>query len=200
MELVFATNNKHKTFEINNVLGNSLRLVSLGEVGIFDDIEENGSTLEENALAKARFVNEKTGKNAFADDTGLEVEALNGLPGVHSARFAGENKDSDANIDKLLLLLKEKTNRAARFRTVIALVLDGKEYLFEGVVKGQIIKERRGNHGFGYDPVFLPDNKTLTFAEMNIDEKNQISHRAIAFQELKSFLVSKLTPDENRPV
>jgi XTP/dITP diphosphohydrolase len=145
-------------------------------------------TLEDNALYKARHIYKVTGLNVFADDTGLEVEALDGRPGVHSARFAGENKDSEANIEKLLSLLENKTNRNARFRTVIALIFYGDEYLFEGIVTGSINKERRGKLGFGYDPVFIPEGKSVTFAEMDLDEKNRISHRAMAFKKLKLFL------------
>ena len=188
MEIVFASNNLNKIREINNVLGNSFKLLSLGDIGMEEDIPENEATLEGNALLKARFIHNATGMNVFADDTGLETEALNGDPGVHSARFAGENKDSEANIDKLLALLEKKTSRKARFRTVIALILDGKENLFEGIVEGEIITERRGKMGFGYDPVFLPEGRKLTFAEMDLDEKNKISHRARAFAGLKAFL------------
>lgn len=188
MEIVFASNNLNKIREINNVLGNSFKLLSLRDIGMEEDIPENEATLEGNALLKARFIHNATGMNVFADDTGLETEALNGDPGVHSARFAGENKDSEANIDKLLALLEKKTSRKARFRTVIALILDGKEHLFEGIVEGEIITERRGKMGFGYDPVFLPEGRKLTFAEMDLDEKNKISHRARAFAGLKAFL------------
>ena len=188
MEIVFASNNLNKIREINNVLGNSFKLLSLRDIGMEEDIPENEATLEGNALLKARFIHNATGMNVFADDTGLETEALNGDPGVHSARFAGENKDSEANIDKLLALLEKKTSRKARFRTVIALILDGKEHLFEGTVAGEIITERRGKMGFGYDPVFLPEGRKLTFAEMDLDEKNKISHRARAFAGLKAFL------------
>ena len=188
MEIVFASNNLNKIREINNVLGNSFKLLSLKDICMEEDIPENEATLEGNALLKARFIHNATGMNVFADDTGLETEALNGDPGVHSARFAGENKDSEANIDKLLALLEKKTSRKARFRTVIALILDGKEHLFEGTVAGEIITERRGKMGFGYDPVFLPEGRKLTFAEMDLDEKNKISHRARAFAGLKAFL------------
>jgi len=188
MEIVFASNNLNKIREINNVLGNSFKLLSLKDICMEEDIPENEATLEGNALLKARFIHNATGMNVFADDTGLETEALNGDPGVHSARFAGENKDSEANIDKLLALLEKKTSRKARFRTVIALILDGKEHLFEGIVEGEIITERRGKMGFGYDPVFLPEGRKLTFAEMDLDEKNKISHRARAFAALKAFL------------
>lgn len=196
MDLIFASNNKHKIKEINNILGNSFRLLSLSDVNINEDIAENETTLEGNALAKARYVHEATGMDVFADDTGLEVEALGGRPGVHSARFAGENKNSDANIDKLLLLLEGKSNRNARFRTVIALILKGTEYLFEGIVNGSIIDEKRGSQGFGYDPVFIPENRGLTFAEMDLDAKNRISHRARAFEKLRAFLVQKEIPEK----
>jgi len=188
MDIIFASNNLNKIREINNVLGNSFRLLSLSDISMDEDIAENESTLEGNALHKARHIYRAAGMNVFADDTGLEVEALNGRPGVHSARFAGESRNSDANIEKLLALLEDKTNRNARFRTVIALILEGKEYIFEGTVNGVIIGERRGTKGFGYDPVFVPDGKTLTFAEMDLDEKNTISHRARAFEKLKMFL------------
>jgi XTP/dITP diphosphohydrolase len=189
MEIIFASNNLYKIREINNILGNSFTLLSLQDLNIKEEIPENEMTLEGNALHKARHIFKTTGKNVFADDTGLEVEALDGRPGVHSARFAGENKDSDANIEKLLSLLENEPNRNARFRTVIALILDGKEYLFEGTVTGKIIKYRRGKQGFGYDPVFIPDGKSVTFAEMDLKEKNKISHRARAFEKLKHFLI-----------
>jgi XTP/dITP diphosphohydrolase len=189
MEIIFASNNLNKIREINNILGNSFTLLSLQDLNMNEDIPENEMTLEGNALYKARYIFKTARKNVFADDTGLEVEALNGRPGVHSARFAGEKKDSDANIEKLLSLLKNETNRNARFRTVIALILDGREYLFEGTVTGKIIKERRGKQGFGYDPVFIPVGKSVTFAEMGLEEKNMISHRARAFEKLKHFLV-----------
>jgi XTP/dITP diphosphohydrolase len=188
MEIIFASNNVNKIREINNVLGKSFTLLSLQDINMNEDIPENEMTLEGNALHKARHIFKATRMNVFADDTGLEVEALNGRPGVHSARFAGKKKDSDANINKLLALLKNKTNRKARFRTVIALIYDGREYLFEGIVKGTIINEKRGKEGFGYDPVFIPEGKSLTFAEMDLDEKNKISHRAKAFEKLKVFL------------
>jgi XTP/dITP diphosphohydrolase len=197
MEIIFASNNLNKIREINNVLGNSFTLLSLQDVNMNEDIPENEMTLEGNALLKARHIYQTAGMNVFADDTGLEVEALNGRPGVHSARFAGENKDSDANIEKLLSLLEDATNRNARFRTVIALIFDGKEYLFEGVVTGTIIKERRGKMGFGYDPVFIPEGRSVTFAEMDLDEKNRISHRARAFEKLKLFLCGYNQTDKN---
>jgi XTP/dITP diphosphohydrolase len=195
MEIIFASNNLNKIREINNILGNSFTLLSLRDIDINEDIPENEMTLEGNALYKASYIYKASGKNVFADDTGLEVEALNGRPGVHSARFAGENKDPDANIEKLLSMLEKETNRNARFRTVIALILNGKEYLFEGTVTGKIIKERKGNQGFGYDPVFIPDGKSVTFAEMDIEEKNMISHRARAFEKLRHFLLGPQETD-----
>jgi XTP/dITP diphosphohydrolase len=189
MTLVFASNNDHKIIEIKSLLGNSFKLLSLGDINITDDIPEEEPTIEGNALAKARYVFEATGMNVFADDTGLEIRALDGLPGVHSARFAGEMKDPSANIEKVMSMLSLKADRSARFRTVIALILDKKEYLFEGIVNGVIIKEKRGTAGFGYDPVFIPDSKLLTFAQMELTEKNTISHRARAFEKLKEFLL-----------
>jgi XTP/dITP diphosphohydrolase len=190
MTLVFASNNEHKIKEIKSLLGNSFTLLSLHDINIREDIPEEEPQIEGNALAKARYVFNVSGLNVFADDTGLEIAELNGLPGVHSARFAGENKDSSANIEKVLSLLGNSKNRKARFRTVIALILEKKEYLFEGIVNGTIIKEKRGIEGFGYDPIFLPDGKTRTFAEMELSEKNTISHRALAFEKLKKFLVN----------
>jgi len=200
MELVFASNNLHKVKEINSLLGKSFKLLSLGDVNIFDDIPENEPMLEGNALAKARFVHNANGKNVFADDTGLEIEALSGLPGVHSARFAGEQKDSAANIKKVLELLGTNKNRKARFRTVIALIINNEEFLFEGIVEGKIIDEIRGSQGFGYDPVFIPNGKTQTFAEMGLDEKNTVSHRARAFEKLKDFLNHYTGPDNKRTI
>jgi XTP/dITP diphosphohydrolase len=200
MEIIFASNNLNKIREINNVLGNSFTLLSLQELNIKEEIPENEITLEGNALYKARHIFRASGKNVFADDTGLEVEALNDRPGVHSARFAGENKDSDANIEKLLSLLENETNRNARFRTVIALILDGKEYLFEGTITGKIIKDRRGKQGFGYDPVFIPEGKSVTFAEMDLKEKNMISHRARAFEKLRHFLIGLQKADNKDAV
>lgn len=188
MELVFASNNPHKVREIKSILGNSFTLLSLTDINILEDIPENEPLLEGNALSKARYVYNATGMNVFADDTGLEIEGLNGLPGVHSARFAGESKDSSANIEKVQTLLGDSKNRKARFRTVIALIFEKQEYLFEGIVTGTIIKDKRGDEGFGYDPVFIPDGKTRTFAEMDLTEKNSVSHRARAFEKLTDFL------------
>jgi XTP/dITP diphosphohydrolase len=189
MTLVFASNNINKIIEINSLLGDSFKLLSLHDINIREDIPEEEPQIEGNALAKARFVFNATGMNVFADDTGLEIAALNGQPGVHSARFAGENKDSSANIEKVLSMLAGSQTREARFRTVIALILENKEYLFEGIVNGTIISGKRGSGGFGYDPIFIPDGKILTFAQMDLSEKNSVSHRARAFEKLKSFLV-----------
>jgi len=192
MILVFASANEHKVKEIRSILGKSFELASLRDVNIHEDIPENEPELEGNALEKARFVHRLTGKDVFADDTGLEIEELGGKPGVHSARFAGEAKDPSANIDKVLQLLGNSKNRKARFRTVIALIIDNKEYLFEGIVEGRIIGEKRGTSGFGYDPVFITDSKELTFAEMELSEKNRISYRARAFEKLRTFLSNYL--------
>jgi len=189
MTLVFASNNEHKIKEIKSLLGDSFRLLSLHDINISEDIPEEEPLIEGNALAKARYVNNASGLNVFADDTGLEIAALDGLPGVHSARFAGEDKDSSENIKKVLYMLGTNGNREARFRTVIALILDKKEYLFEGIVNGKIIYEKRGTMGFGYDPIFVPEGNHLTFAEMDLTEKNKVSHRAKAFNKLKEFLL-----------
>ncbi len=193
MELVFATNNKHKIREISDLLDKNFRILGLADLGITEDIPEEAETLEENALFKARYVHEKTGLNVFADDTGLEVSSLGGAPGVYSARYAGESKSFDDNIEKLLREMKDLSERSARFRTVIALIIDGSEYLFEGTVEGEIIRERRGSSGFGYDPVFLASGYDLTFAEIPLSEKNRISHRAKAMRKLIGFL-----SDQNR--
>jgi len=193
MQLVFATNNKHKIREISDLLDKNFRILGLADLGITEDIPEEAETLEENALFKARYVHEKTGLNVFADDTGLEVSSLGGAPGVYSARYAGESKSFDDNIEKLLREMMDLSERSARFRTVIALIIDGSEYLFEGTVEGEIIRERRGSGGFGYDPVFLASGYDLTFAEIPLSEKNRISHRAKAMRKLIGFL-----SDQNR--
>lgn len=189
--LVFATNNPHKLKEVQHALGDRFTLVTLKAVGISDDIPEDHDTLQDNALQKARYVYSKTGQSCFADDTGLEVEALNWEPGVYSARYAGNAKNSKENIQKLLSKLKGVENRRARFRTAIALILNGEEFLFEGVVWGKVIDQERGGDGFGYDPIFVPDGFTETFAEMPLLLKNQISHRGKAVEELCKFLKSR---------
>ncbi len=187
--LVFATNNRHKVDEVNHKLNGLFSIETLQEIGCDEDIPETADTLEGNALQKARYLYEKYGCNCFADDTGLEVEALDNAPGVYSARYAGEAKNADANMTKLLSELSGKTNRKARFRTVIALILDGKEYLFEGIVDGQILEKRQGDEGFGYDPIFLPAGYGKSFAELSITEKNAISHRGRAVDKLLAFLL-----------
>lgn len=189
MKLVFATNNAHKLEEVSAMLGDTFELLSLNDINCHADIPETADTLEGNARLKASFVYQNYGLNCFADDTGLEVEALDGAPGVYSARYAGgEGHDSEANMRKLLAELEGKDNRKARFRTAISLILDGKEYLFEGIVNGEITTEKRGGSGFGYDPVFRPDGYEQTFAELGHEIKNQISHRARAVQKLCEFL------------
>jgi XTP/dITP diphosphohydrolase len=197
MTLVFASQNDYKTEEIRNILGNNPTILSMCDMNIPDDIPENELTLEGNALVKARHIRKITGMNVFADDTGLEIDALYGMPGVHSARFAGEEKNSSANIDKVLTLLGDRDDRKARFRTVIALIYEDKEYLFEGIVNGSITSERRGENGFGYDPVFLPEGNERTFAEMDLHEKNRISHRVRAIRKLKEFLDQHQLTDNN---
>jgi XTP/dITP diphosphohydrolase len=187
-ELVFATNNHHKLSEVQHLLGNSFKLLSLADISLNEEIPEDHDTLEKNASQKAWHIFNKTKRNCFADDTGLEVDALNGKPGVFSARYAGEGKNSKDNIKKLLEVLNGIKNRKARFRTVVSLIIDGQEYLFEGIVNGKIIESERGDDGFGYDPVFLPDGYSLTFAEMDLNQKNLISHRAKAVGLLVEFL------------
>ena len=190
-KLVFATNNAHKLEEVAAILGDQVELLSLNDIGCQADIPETAETLEGNALLKSSYIYKNYHLDCFADDTGLEVKALNGAPGVYSARYAGgEGHDAQANMLKLLHELDGKENRKAQFRTAISLILDGKEYLFEGVIKGEIIKEKRGDSGFGYDPVFMPEGYDRTFAELGNDIKNQISHRALAVQKLCEFLQS----------
>ncbi len=192
MKLVFATNNLHKLEEVRKITDNNIEIVSLADINCHDDIPETADTLEGNALQKARYIKEKYGHDCFADDTGLEVEALNNAPGVYSARYAGSEHDAEANMKKLLYEMSNKTNRKARFRTVIALILNGKEYLFEGEIKGFISTEKKGINGFGYDPVFVPENYTQSFAEMGNDIKNTISHRAEAVKKLSIFLSNSI--------
>jgi len=189
MKLIFATNNKHKIREISDLLDDRFEVTGLADTGITEDIPEDADNLADNAMFKARYVHERTGLNVFADDTGLEVDALGGAPGVYSARYAGTSKDPSDNIIKLLKELEGVEDRKARFRTVIALIYDNREYLFEGKVEGEIIKMRRGAGGFGYDPVFIAEGYDMTFAEMPLSEKNKISHRAMAMRKLIAFLV-----------
>lgn len=190
-QIVFATNNAHKLSEVQAVLGDRFRLVTLAECGITEEIPEDAPTLEGNALQKARYVHERTGADCFADDTGLEVDALGGAPGVHSARYATDGHDFAANNRLLLRNLADAADRSAHFRTVIALILDGREYLFEGRVDGRIAESEEGCGGFGYDPLFVPEGFDKTFAEMGADEKNAISHRGRAVRRLVEFLQSK---------
>lgn len=190
MKLVFATNNKNKLYEVQKMIPSSIKLVSLQEINCQEDIEETALTLEGNARLKAIHVFENYGFSCFADDTGLEVEALNGQPGVFSARYAGEPVNAENNIDKLLKELEGKTNRKAQFRTSICLLLNNEEYYFDGICKGEITIERRGTNGFGYDPVFIPEGYACTFAEMSEIEKNKISHRGLAIKKLTEFLKS----------
>lgn len=187
-KLVFATNNLHKLTEIKAILGEQIEILSLNDINCHVDIPETADTLEGNAKMKAEYIYQHYHLDCFADDTGLEVKALNGAPGVFSARYAGEGHDSQANMKKLLEHLKGKTNREAQFRTAICLIENGGEHLFEGLVKGKIIEEKRGEAGFGYDPVFVPDGYDKTFAELGEDIKNQISHRARAVKKLCDYL------------
>lgn len=188
MKLVFATNNKHKLDEMRAILGDKVELLSLADIDCHDDIPETADTLEGNALIKARHIYSKYGCSCFADDTGLEVDALGGEPGVYSARYAGESNDSEANMRKLLDNLTEKTDRNAQFRTVIALIIDGEEKLFDGVVRGAIAEQRMGTAGFGYDPIFVPEGFAESFAQMPAEQKNSMSHRARAAAALNEYL------------
>ena len=188
MKLVFASNNKNKIQEIQALVPNTFQIVSLEDIGCFEDIPETADTIEGNAILKANYVTSNYGYDCFADDTGLEVEALNGAPGVYSARYAGEQKDANDNMDKLLSELKDKSNRKANFKTVIALNLNGIQNLFTGIINGKIIEEKIGTNGFGYDPIFVADRFDKTFAELTMEEKSTISHRGIAVKELILFL------------
>ena len=188
MRLVFATNNKHKLEEMRAILGGKVELLSLADIDCHDDIPETADTLEGNALIKARYIYDKYGCSCFADDTGLEVDALGGEPGVYSARYAGENNDSEANMRKLLQNLTGKSERTAQFRTVIALIIEGEEFLFDGIVRGRISEERMGSAGFGYDPIFVPDGYEESFAQMAAEQKNAISHRSRAASALNDYL------------
>ncbi|MDG1245359.1 MAG: non-canonical purine NTP diphosphatase [Polaribacter sp.] len=190
MKLVFATNNVNKLKEVQEMLANSIELLSLKDIHCFDEIDETATTLEGNARLKASYITAKFGYNCFADDTGLEVESLNGKPGVYSARFAGEPSDSENNMQKLLHELNGKENRKAQFRTAICLNLDGKQFLFEGICKGKILTEKQGEKGFGYDPIFQPKGYQESFATMQRNEKNKISHRGLAIEKLVTFLAA----------
>ncbi len=189
MKIVFATNNLNKIKEVQALLPSTIQIVGLGDIGCIEDIPETSSTIEGNAMQKANYIKEHYGFDCFADDTGLEVESLHGAPGVYSARYAGEAKDANANMDKLLKELKEKENRKAQFKTVIALVANKKIKTFTGICSGSITKDKRGKGGFGYDPVFLPDGYTLTFAELSLSEKNKIGHRGKAVRQLIEYFL-----------
>ncbi len=190
-KIVFATNNLYKLTEVRRILEDQYEVLGLADIGITEDIPETGKTLSENASIKSWFVYRRTGLDCFSDDTGLEVDALNGKPGVYSARYAGEEGNPEKNLEKLLKELEEVKNRTARFKTVISLILNGMEYKFEGAVEGEIIREKRGTGGFGYDPVFLPSGYNQTFAEMPAHLKNSISHRAKAVGKLAVFLTDQ---------
>jgi XTP/dITP diphosphohydrolase len=195
MKLVFATNNLNKLKEVQEMLSNTIEIVSLKEINCFDEVDETETTLEGNAKLKADYITQKFGYNCFADDTGLEVESLDGKPGVYSARYAGEPVNSENNMQKLLTELKGKENRKAQFRTAVCLNLNGEQYLFEGACKGEILKEKQGIEGFGYDPLFKPAGFSESFANMNSEDKNKISHRGIAMQQLIDFLLNLKTTE-----
>ena len=188
MKLVFASNNKNKIAEIQQQVGSRFEIVSLEDIGCFVDIPETAETIEGNAILKANYVTENYGLPCFADDTGLEIEALNNEPGVYSARYAGEQKNPEDNMNLVLQKLENQTNRKAQFKTIITLNIDDEQHLFEGIVKGEITTEKSGNQGFGYDPIFQPEGFSTTFAEMTMEQKAVISHRGIAVQKLINFL------------
>ena len=190
-KIVFATNNQHKLEEVRSMIGSYFEVLSLRDIDCNEEIPENGSTFEENAISKARYIKDNYGYDCFADDSGLEVKALNNAPGVYSARYAGEPSNSQRNIEKLMREMQGKEERLARFRTCIAYISDREKEIFEGCVDGYIIDTLRGFNGFGYDPLFIPCGYDITFAEMSSDEKNKISHRAIAVQKLIEYLLSK---------
>ena len=191
MQLVFASNNPNKIKEIQQLLTNSIQILSLESIGCYEEIPETADSIEGNAILKANYITLKYGYDCFADDTGLEVDSLDGEPGVYSARYAGEQKDANDNMNKLLENLSDKENRKAQFKTVVALNLDGKQHLFTGICKGEITLEKSGNQGFGYDPIFKPEGFNETFAELSMDIKNQISHRGKATEKLIHFLKTK---------
>ncbi len=188
MKLIFASQNKNKVLEVKSLMPPSVELLNLSDIHFNEDIEETETTIEGNALLKARTIYTKTGMNCFADDSGLLIDALNGLPGVYSARYAGEPKNDNANTQKVLDQLVQIENRKAHFKTVIALIISGEEYLFDGIINGTIIKEKKGANGFGYDPIFVPDGYSKTFAELEFQEKVTISHRALAVQKMMEVL------------
>ena len=188
MELIIASQNQNKLVEFKKILGDKINLFSLSDIGLNQEIPENKKTIKKNAMFKAKFVNTQTGKNVFADDTGLEIDSLNGEPGVYSARYSGVDRNSDKNIELVLTKLKNKTNRNSRFKTIISLIIDGKSVNFEGVVEGKITEEKRGSNGFGYDPIFQPSGYASTFGEMSLKEKNKISHRSIAINKMVQYL------------
>jgi XTP/dITP diphosphohydrolase len=189
MKLIFATHNSNKAFEIQKLLPKDYQVLSLEDIDFHEEIPENESTIEANSAFKAQFIFNKFHLYCFADDTGLEIEALNGRPGVHSARYAGEDKNSDANINRVIEELTDIENRKARFKTIITLIIGREQHIFEGIVNGRIIDEKRGINGFGYDPIFIPENETRTFAEMDLREKNKFSHRARALEKMIAFLM-----------
>ena len=188
MELIIASQNQNKLVEFKKILGDKINLFSLSDIGLNQEIPENEKTIKKNAMFKAKFVNRQTGKNVFADDTGLEIDSLNGEPGVNSARYSGVDRNSDKNIELVLRKLKNKANRNSRFKTIISLIIDGKSVNFEGVVEGKITEEKRGSNGFGYDPIFQPNGYASTFGEMSLNEKNKISHRSIAINKMVQYL------------
>ncbi len=191
MKIVFATNNQHKLDEIKKISKGQLEILSLSDINCHEDIPETGNTLKENALIKAKFVKDKFGLDCFADDSGLEVDALNNAPGIYSSRYAGPDCNSEDNMQKLLQDLQGKENRSAQFRTVIALIMNGEEHYFEGIIKGDIIHQKKGTNGFGYDPIFKPTGYDKTFGELPEEIKNSLSHRAIATKKLVAFLVKQ---------
>ena len=188
MELIIASQNQNKLVEFKKILGDKINLFSLSDIGLNQEIPENEKTIKKNAMFKAKFVNTQTGKNDFADDTGLEIDSLNGEPGVYSARYSGVERNSDKNIELVLTKLKNKSNRNSRFKTIISLIIDGKSVNFEGVVEGKITEKKRGSNGFGYDPIFQPNGYASTFGEMSLKEKNKISHRSIAINKMVQYL------------
>ena len=198
MKIVFATNNPNKLKEIQSLIPKEIEIISLNEIGCNEDIPETGDTLEANAFQKAHYIKDNFNYDCFADDTGLEIDELNGDPGVYSARYAGPERNANANMNKVLNELKRKKNRKAQFRTAIALILKGEEHLFEGKVEGYISKDKQGNEGFGYDPIFIPENNIRSFAQMSMQEKGAISHRGRAVKKLVTYLNNLSKPDSKQ--